>query len=401
MSVWKQVLLCLALVLAGVGAWYVAHNPQLVGLGPQVTAQAGRAGEGGAKQGAGGAGARYGAAILVVAAPVESDTSVQRIVSIGSAKAAQSVMLYPEVTGVVDAVSFTPGKHVPAGAVLVHLQDAEQKVALARAQATLAQAQAATQRAQRLVATKAESAVTLSNAETAQRLAETDVQNAQIALARRTIRAPFAGVPGIADLSVGDLVGTTTKLVSLDDLSSILVDFEVPERWAGRIAIGQPINGTVSGYPGKAFSGRVSAIDSRVDATARTLRLQATLMNDQELVKPGMAVTVSIEFPGEARSAVPSLALQWDRQGSFVWKLDGDVARRSAVNVLQRQSGVVIVQGGVQPGDQVAVQGVQRLRDGATVARAEASAGGAGGIGVPQQGPDAGAAGATRSAVKG
>ena len=128
-------------------------------------------------------------------------------------------------------------------------------------------------------------AVTLSDALTAQKIAEIDVQNAQIALARRTIRAPFAGVPGIADLSVGDLVGTTTKLVTLDDLSSILVDFEVPERWAGKIAIGQPISGTVSGYPGKAFAGRVSAIDSRVDATARTLRLQATLTNDQELAE--------------------------------------------------------------------------------------------------------------------
>ena len=92
----------------------------------------------------------------MVAAPVESDASVQRVVSIGSAKAVQSVVLYPEVTGVVDAISFTPGKHVAAGAVLVHLEDAEQKVALARMQATLAQAQAATQRAQRLVASKTE-----------------------------------------------------------------------------------------------------------------------------------------------------------------------------------------------------------------------------------------------------
>lgn len=382
MSLWKQALLCVVLLALGAGGWYVARNPQLIGMDRTSGAGGSRA-PGSSGAGGGGPGGSRGGQVLVVAAPVESDTAAARVISIGSAKAAQSVTLFPQVTGVVDAISFTPGKHVDAGTPLVHLEAAEQKVALDRARATLAQAQAATERAQRLVASKAVAAVTLSDAQTAQVLAETDVQNAQIGLDRRTLRAPFAGVPGIADLSIGDLVQPTTKIVTLDDLSTVLVDFEVPERWAGKIALGQPISGTVPGYPGKTFAGQVSAIDSRVDETARTLRMQAKLANDQGLLKPGMAVTVTLEFPGEERPSVPSLAVQWDRDGSFVWKLDGNKVHRQPVTVLQRESGVVIVQGGVKPKDEVVVEGVQRLRDGASVARAEASAAGAEGSPPP------------------
>src|SRR5918993_2977780 len=158
-------------------------------------------------------------------------------------------------------------------------------------------------------------------------------------------------------------------IVSLDDLSTILVGFEVPERWARRISSGLPIEAAAQALPGSIHRGEVTAIDSRVDETSRTLRMEAALGNERGDLKPGMSIAVGITFPGEERLGVPSLAVQWDREGSFVWKLDGDVVRRTEVAILSRRSDRVIVQGNLSAGDEVVVEGVQRLRDGAKVAR--------------------------------
>ena len=137
------------------------------------------------------------------------------------------------------------------------------------------------------------------------------------------VRAPFAGIVGLTDISVGDLVNNTTAITTLDDLSTVRVDFEVPERWAGRISEGQPITASAQALPGSQFSGKITGIDNRVDATTRTLRLQADLANFGGLLKTGMAIMVSLEFDPNEELAVPSLAVQWDRRGSFVWKIVG------------------------------------------------------------------------------
>jgi RND family efflux transporter MFP subunit len=267
----------------------------------------------------------------------------------------------------VDEVLFTAGEAVEAGAPLLRLEASEQQVAVDRARVTLEQARETLTRSQALAESKTISDVALSDAETAVQLAEIELRSAGIALERRTISAPFAGSIGLTDLSVGDLVDTESAITTLDDLSTVQVRFEVPERWAGRVTQGQPITATAQGLPGAEFAGEVTGIDNRVDETTRTLQLEAELVNEGSALKSGMAIRVGMRFDSSEQLVVPSLSVQWDRDGSFVWKVAERAAWRADVTILRRQSGVVTVAGDLAAGDTVVVEGIQRLREGAMV----------------------------------
>ena len=223
------------------------------------------------------------------------------------------------------------------------------------------------ERQKALAKSKTISNVALSDAETTVRMAGVELKSVQIDLDRRSVTAPFDGVIGLTDISIGDFVTTTTALTTIEDLSTMRVEFEVPERWAGRIADGQAIRAAAQGQPGSNFTGRISGIDNRVDQTTRTLRLQAELANESGALKSGMAIIVLLQFGADQELVVPSLAVQWDRRGSYVWKIVDGAARRADIAIVRRHSGIVIVRGDVAVGDAVVVEGVQRLREGAKV----------------------------------
>jgi RND family efflux transporter MFP subunit len=368
MSLVKQTLLCFVLLAVAAGGWYAWRNPQAVGLARETPAGAGED-VGSRSAGARGIPGLIGqeGAVNVITAEVVPDAGGESVTALGTAKAARSVTIYPEVTGVVAEVSFTPGEAVDAGEVLLRLESDEQQVALDRARVTLEQALETLERARTLAQSKTISEVALSDAERAAQIAEIEVRTAEIMLARRSIAAPFAGVTGLTDISVGDLVSTSTAITMLDDLSTIRVGFEVPERRSGRIRQDQPITATAQALPGEKFTGRIAAIDNRIDETTRTLRLEAELDNPDQALKAGMAIAVTLDFETDQQLAVPTLSIQWDRRGSYVWKIVEGAARRAEVTILQRESGIVMVAGDLVPGDRVVVEGVQRLREGAKV----------------------------------
>ena len=301
-------------------------------------------------------------------APVETDSVGTEVRAIGTAAAIRSVTVYPQVTGIVSEVAFTPGGTVAAGDVLLRLDASDQQVAVDRAEVALEAARQAVERAERLSKSGNVTAVALSDAETAEKQAEIDLRSAELELAKRTVRAPFAGTVGLSDLSSGAPVSSSKAIATIDDMSAVTVAFEVPVSVAGELAIGQAVGATSAALPGATLAGTVSALDSRIDAASRTLKVEARVPNERGLIKPGMAVTILLSIPGEARPSVPSLAIQWDRRGSFVWTVDGGKARRTPVQIIGRRSGVVTVAGDLGAGDQVVVEGVLRLRDGAAVA---------------------------------
>ena len=373
MSFWKQAVLSLLVLAVAAGGWYTYRNPQIVGLAGQSAGPGERGGGpgGGAGGRAGGSnripGLIAGGAVNVVTAPIETDDAGDTVMALGTAKAARSVTLYPEVSGMVAEVLVVPGKRVAKGDLLVRLQNDEEEVAVEKAQITLDQAQKTLERQQALAKSKTISNVVLSDAETAVRMAAVELKSTQIDLDRRSITAPFDGITGLTDLSVGAFVTTSMALGTVDDFSTMHVDFEVPERWAGRIVQGQAIEATAQALPGSSFPGKIVGIDNRVDPTTRTLRLQAELANDEGALKTGMAIQVSLKFDTDQELAVPSLAVQWDRRGSFVWKVADGAARRTDVAIVRRHSGIVVVRGDVAAGDRVVVEGLLRLRDGAKV----------------------------------
>lgn len=374
MSAFKQALLSLLLLVGAAAGWYVYTHPEVAGLareGSAISAGALSGGAGGGRPHGRGNGipglTGRGGAVNVITAAVEVEPGGETVSALGTAKAARSVTLFPQVSGIVTEVPFTPGEPVEAGAVLLQLDSDEQRVALDRARVTLEQAEDTLERSRTLARSKTITAVALSEAETAAQLAEIEVRAAEIALARRDVAAPFAGVTGLTDVSVGDLVSNTTAVTTLDDVATVRVAFEVPERWAALIVQGQPIVAAAQGVPGSNFPGRIVAIDNRIDEATRTLRLEAELANEDRALKTGMAMNVTLTFNGREQLAVPTLSVQWDRRGSFVWKVVDGAAERAEIAIVRRESGAVIVEGAVAAGDRIVVEGIQRLRPGSKV----------------------------------
>ncbi|MGQ7793314.1 efflux RND transporter periplasmic adaptor subunit [Faunimonas sp. B44] len=377
MSAWKQLALSLIILAAAAAGWYAWTNPEAVepirtalssvtpgeqsspAGAPSAASQASAP-----RRGPGGPG---GAPPVVVAA-AELDGGGEKVTALGSAKAGRSVTIVPEVTGIVQKVLFRPGEPVDEGEVLVELDRSTQEIAVERARIALEQAKSALSRAQQLAKSRNISEVALQDAEIAVRVAEIELRTAELEERKRTIRAPFGGVAGLSDVSVGDLVTTSSELATLDDLSRIVISFEVPERFSGRIGRGTAVSGTARALPGEVFGGAVTAVDSRIDPATRTLRMEAEIENRGGRIKPGMAVAIAIALEGEKRVAVPALSVQWDRQGSFVWRLAGEKVERVPVAILSRRSDTVVVKAEVEPEDLLVVEGVQRLRNGAEVA---------------------------------
>ena len=192
-------------------------------------------------------------------------------------------------------------------------------------------------------------------------------------------------------MDVGDQVTTSTGVTTLDDRSHILVDFRVPERFVGQVEEGAPVAARPLARPSLALAGQVVALDSRVDTATRTLRVRASLGNADDLLRPGMAFSISMKFPGETYPAVDPLAIQWSADGAYVWTgVDGKAAR-VPVTIIQRNNDAVLVDADLPVGTMVVTEGVQLLRPGAPFAFDGQGATGAAG----EQG-EAGGARATR-----
>jgi RND family efflux transporter MFP subunit len=367
MSALRQIVLSLIVVLIAAAGWYAYGQgyfsaKQGNGGGPAGAGEA--AGGGGQRQGFGGG---RGGSVLVVTAPVTIDDTGTDVRAIGTVAAAQEVTLYPQDSGIVTDVAFTPGTKVTKGETLIRLDDSDQQVALEKAKIALDTAQSALDRAEQLAKSNNITTVALTDARSAQQNAAIGLKAAQNDLAKRTVTAPFAGVVGLTDITVGDLINSSKAIVTLDDMSKVTVSFDVPERASGLVAVGQPVAASTEALAGQTFQGTISAVDNRVDPVARTLRVEATLPNDASVLRPGMALTVAMSFPGQPHPAVPSLAVQWDRNGSYVWKIAAGSAHRVAVQILGRRSGAVIVAGDLAKNDLVVVEGLQRLREGSKV----------------------------------
>ena len=310
-------------------------------------------------------GAPAPAPVIVETVRFESDAAV--IEAIGTGTALSAAELTPEAAGRVVEILFAAGERVGADAPLLELDDDEERLALDLAEVTLANARQQLERYERAAPSGAVSASEVDAARTELEAAKIEVQQAELALDRRTLRAPFAGTIGIPEVDVGDRVGEDTVVATLDDTSALLVDFEVPEAFLYGVERGAPLALESWARPGERFEGRVAAIGSRVDPVARTLQVRARVENPERLLKPGMAFTVRLPLAGERFPSVPSIAVRWERAGAFVWTVAEGAATRVPVEVLKRSDDWVLVDAALGEGDVVVVEGLQRLRPGREV----------------------------------
>lgn len=338
------------------------QGQQARGQGGQRQGQGQGAGGGGRPGGAGG-----GRSAVVVAQPVGEGTINDKLTAIGEGSAINSVTITSASGGTLLAVAVKPGQQVAANDELATLDNGTQQIALDRAKLAATDAEAALERATNLANSNSLSSVQLSAAQLAADNAKLELRNAEMALNQRTIRTPVAGTVGLIQVSPGNLVNAQTVVTTVEDSSQILVNFWVPERYASQIAVGTAVKASSVALPGQVFDGTVSALDNRIDPTSRTLQVQATLPNDAGTIRPGMSFSVTMAFAGQTFAAVDPLSIQWSNEGAYVWKVTDDKVNRAMVEIVQRNSDGVLVQGDVTKGDMVVTQGVLQLSPGLAV----------------------------------
>lgn len=294
---------------------------------------------------------------------------VDSIEALGTARANESVTLTAKVTEVVRRVRFEDGDRVQAGQVLVELTGQAEVAQLEEARAQLNEAQQQLDRMEGLVQQGTVPRAQYDTQRAARDTARARVDAIRARLAERVITAPFAGTLGFRQVSDGALVTPGTVLTTLDDISTIKLDFGVPESFLAVIQAGQRIHARSAAYPGRAFDGIVMSLDSRVDPVTRAVMVRANLPNPDALLKPGMLLTVQLLTQGRDVIAVPELAINQIGNRSFVFRMrDESSVEEVDVRLGARRRGEVEVLDGLAAGDEIVVDGIVKLRDGSRVA---------------------------------
>jgi RND family efflux transporter MFP subunit len=299
--------------------------------------------------------------------PIATATINDRLQAIGTGRAVESVTVTPFVSGRLTQILVRSGSTVEAGETIARLDAEAETIAVDRARFQLEDAQARLDRVNQLRSSNTASQVQVTEAQLEVENARLALRDAELSLARRDIEAPISGVVGILPVSVGNYVTNQTEVAAIDDRSSILVDFWVPERFSGMIAVGDVLEAALVSRPAEAFRGQVSAIDNRIDAQSRTLRVEARIDNPSDRLRAGMSFQVAMRFPGDTYPSVDPLAVQWGTDGAFIWTIEGGVARRTPVRIVQRNSDSILIAAEVEPGIQVVTEGIHLVRDGGDV----------------------------------
>jgi RND family efflux transporter MFP subunit len=307
-----------------------------------------------------------GQQLTVVVKNAEEGKINDRLRAIGDGDAIRSVGITPLVAGQIAELRVKPGQRVKAGEVIARLDDAVETVAVSQAKVAMKAAEAKLNRNEDLK--KIISQAEYQDAQSAVESARLAVSAAEIALQRRVVHAPINGIAGIVSVDTGDYVTVSTPLVTIDDRSRLLVDFWVPERFTGLIREGQMVEARPIARPGKSYPGKIEAIDNRIDPASRTLHIRAEIENEGDTLRAGQSFEVVLNLPGDTWPSVSPLAIQWDSEGSYVWRVGKDnKIERIAAAIIQRNPDDVLVDAKIVPGDRVVIEGLQRLRNGVVV----------------------------------
>jgi membrane fusion protein (multidrug efflux system) len=317
---------------------------------------------------AGGGRERSGNTLRVASVVLQPRSFVESITSTGTLRAEEGVELQAETSGKIVSIAFREGAPVRKGALLVKLNDSDLRANVTRftEQQKLAQL-----REERYATLLAKGVVTRQDYDNM--ASDVSVQRAQVELyqaqiEKTEIRAPFDGVVGLRYVSDGAYVNAATRIATLQRLDHLKIDFAVPEKYTGRVRVGDAIRFAVAGGQ-RQYTARIYAIDPRIDAATRTLLLRAVADNTDRSLLPGAFANVTLELePLPAALLVPAEAVIPGIDEKNVFVMEDGVARRRVVELGSRTSSEVHVLRGLKPGERVITSGTQQLRDGQAVA---------------------------------
>jgi RND family efflux transporter MFP subunit len=193
------------------------------------------------------------------------------------------------------------------------------------------------------------------------------LEQARVDLDRRRLTAPFSGRVGITEIDVGDRIDTNTLVTTIDDRSVLLVNFSVPEVYVDKVTRGTPVEVSLWDAADRPVSGEIVAVDSRIDINSRSFIARAAIDNASDRFRPGMAFEISLNATRGAFLSVPDVAVQWGADGAYVWVAEDGRAARREVRLVKRLSGAILIEGNVQAGEPVVMEGVQAVRAGASL----------------------------------
>ncbi len=303
----------------------------------------------------------------VVLGTVKEQFLVDEIEVIGTLQAYESVTVSSTVTDNVSTVNFSDGQFVEKDDVLVTLTDDEQTAELAEARANLDDSLRRLNRLESIGKNLAsESDIDLARSEVGANRGR--LQAIEARLDDRIIRAPFSGVLGFREVSVGALVTPGSVITTLDDIKTLKLDFTVPEVYLAQVQPGNLVAGDTPAWPDREISGRVATLGSRVDPVTRAIAVRADIANSDYQLRPGMLVNVTLFSNQYLGLVVEESALVQVGNRSSVYVVDeNDIAQKQSVTIIKRIPGQVVLGEGVKAGDRVVIDGTLNLRDGAKV----------------------------------
>jgi len=319
-------------------------------------------GSGGAENG------RDRPAPLVKAEPATSVRFADRIDAVGTARANEQVTVSAPVTERIVRLNFDDGSFVQRGQVIAVLQQAQQNAELREVQARSREAE---QQLDRIEELKNRGFATRSDYDSrvaAAAAARAQAQGVRAEIGERVIRAPFAGWVSLRNISVGAIASQGTEIATISDVSTIKLDFTVPETMLAALREGQTIEARSDAYPGTPFRGQIHTIDPVIDPATRAVMVRARLPNAQRQLRPGMLLTVTIEQSPRMALSVPELSVIGEGEQRFVYTVDAQGrARRTPVRTGTRLGGRIEIVAGLRPGQRVITEGVVKVADGMAV----------------------------------
>lgn len=413
MSIWKQLVLCLIVVviagfavlwLSPTAARFAAQNglaaplaamgiPPAATPAPDQASASGKSAQPGAAAPSGRGGAGGGRKATVVLQPAGTAIINDKVTALGTATALQSVTVQPKASGTLTEIAVQSGQAVQAGDVLARLDSNVQQIARDKADLTLQDARRTLERNKVLVQNNAAPVNQTQAVELAAQMAELSLRQAEQDLADRTVIAPISGVAGIVKLNAGNDVTSSTAIVTIENASSLLVNFWLPERLAGQVSLGAEATLLPVAQPDRSLTAKIASIDNQIDPASGTFQVQAQVENTDARLQAGMAFTVVMQFVGQSFVTVDPLAVQWGSDGAYVWRYAEGKVEKMPVRIVQRNTETVLVAGEIAAGDRIVTEGLDGLKPGAEVQVFGAEAGQDGGAGKAAKSGDAAAAG--------
>ncbi len=315
--------------------------------------------------------------ISVTIAEAKTEVIPNLQTAVGDLAAVHQVNVTSDVNGRITDIMFTPGAKVTKGAPLLQLFDGVEQGDLASFKAQATGAQLSLDRAKQLAARQFGPQATVDSAQALFDQANAGIAKMQATISQKMVRAPFDGDLGVRRVEVGQYLTAGTQIVTLTDLSELFVNFTATEKQSATLKVGQIVRIAVDAYPGRTFDGKITTIEPQISTDTRNIRIQATIANPDQILKPGMFATTTVVLPDQpAVTTLPETAIDYTLYGDSVYLIketkadDGTsklTAERTFVKTGDRINGRAVIISGVKPGDRVVAVGQLKLQSGAAV----------------------------------